>query len=113
MTARNLSQPSSRRQEGNSAGGLFKFVQPLQARSHAISRAIKSHAADFTITVALNTFTDEGLGSCYVNPLGVGDVVKVELRYGASSNLEDADCVMLLGTGSGIAPLQSFWQEMH
>lgn len=52
-----------------------------------------------------------GLASSYLRSLAPGKEVKMHLRRGARLDLQGVECLFLIGAGSGVAPLRSFWQE--
>ncbi|MBD3318867.1 oxidoreductase [Candidatus Woesearchaeota archaeon] len=71
-------------------------------RAYSISSAPSKNEADVTVTLVEN-----GIFSTYLHSLQPGDTINAEGPYGRFIIDEDATELVLIGAGSGIAPLMS------
>ncbi|MDO4928280.1 MAG: cytochrome P450 [Corynebacterium sp.] len=101
---------------------VFEFIPPLLPRRYSISSSAlaQPHAVDLTVSVIDEAARSgqgnyQGIASNYLASLPVGTVVDARIVPGPDSFQMPKDLskpMLLVGSGSGIAPLRGFLQEL-
>ncbi len=96
---------------------VIEILNPISPRMYSISSAPSAHDGEVHITVSKNTFVTEsgkGFGLCseYLSMLKEGDEINFYISRNNQFRLPDEDKpIILIGPGTGIAPMRSFLAE--
>ena len=95
----------------------LQLLEPMAPRLYSISSSPAAHDGELHLTIATDVFIKNnekayGLGSYYLNHLPVGTELNMFLHRQKHFHLppDDKDLIMI-GPGTGIAPLRSFIAE--
>jgi sulfite reductase (NADPH) flavoprotein alpha-component len=103
--------------DANQFHEVIAVMLPIAPRLYSISSSPSAHEGEIHITVSLNTFKTEndikyGLCSDYISKLTEGTKLTFYISKNSSFKLpaEDKD-IILIGPGTGLAPMRSFISE--
>ncbi|CDF36971.1 NADPH-dependent diflavin oxidoreductase NDOR [Chondrus crispus] len=93
---------------------LVDMIPVLKSRAFSIASSQQAHAGQIHICASIVRYTTPlkfarvGVCSSFFLNLGVGDVVPIFLEKGTSLRFKESKPSIMLGPGTGVAPMRSF-----